>query len=78
MEDIGNKKQGSFSSFLDRLIPRADVKKTDRVLEIIAAALMALATVCSAWSAYQATTWNGVQTFRLNEANAGRVLANRY
>jgi hypothetical protein len=44
--------------------------------EITCAVVLALATMASAWCAYQASRWNGVQTFRLAEANeAGRQAA---
>jgi hypothetical protein len=42
----------------------------DRGLEIMSAALMALATVLSAWCAYQATRWDGIQTSRANTHEA--------
>ena len=42
-----------------------------RRLEIASAVLLGLATLSSAWCAYQATLWSGVQTFRL--AAAGRA-----
>lgn len=39
-----------------------------------ASLVLALATMGSAWCAYQATLWGGVQTFRLADANrAGRL-----
>jgi hypothetical protein len=44
--------------------------------EVIAAVLLGLAMLASAWSAYQSGLWNGIQTFRLAEANgAGRQAA---
>jgi hypothetical protein len=49
----------------------------DRGLEIMSAALMALATVLSAWCAYQATRWDGIQTSRFDAANAARSEAVR-
>ncbi len=46
-------------------------------LEIASAVLIALATVASAWSAYQATRWSGVQSISFNEAAALRAEATR-
>jgi hypothetical protein len=46
-----------------------------RWLEIISAGIMALATVGSAWCAYQSSRWSGVQTIRFSEANAARTQA---
>jgi hypothetical protein len=36
--------------------------------EVIAALLLGLATLASAWSGYQSALWGGIQTFRLAEA----------
>lgn len=49
----------------------------DRGLELMSAALMALATVLSAWCANQATRWDGIQTSRFDAANAARTDAVR-
>jgi hypothetical protein len=49
----------------------------DRRLEIVSAALMALATLLSAWCAYQATRWDGIQTILFNAAIAARTEAVR-
>ncbi|SRR6266511_2867306 len=38
--------------------------------EVIAALLLGLATLASAWSGYQSSLWGGIQTFRLAEAEA--------
>jgi len=42
-------------------------------LEIVAAVLLALATVATAWSSYQATRWNGEQAKAAARANALRI-----
>lgn len=42
-------------------------------LEIIAAVLLALATVASAWSAYQSATWGGLEAEKFAEANTTRI-----
>ncbi len=44
-------------------------------LEIVAAVLLAIATIASAWSAYQASRWGGVEARNFCDANADRVLA---
>lgn len=41
--------------------------------EIIGAIILSLATVSSAWSAYQATRWSGVQATSFGEANTNRT-----
>jgi len=43
--------------------------------EILSAVLLALATVASAWSAYQAARWSSEESLRFNEATAARVHA---
>jgi hypothetical protein len=44
-------------------------------LEVVAAILLALATLCSAWCAYQAARWRSLEAERFNEATAARVHA---
>lgn len=45
----------------------------DHALEIISAVLLSLATLTSAWSAYQATRWSGVQATEFSKASSLRV-----
>ena len=49
----------------------------EKLLEIAATPLLAFATVGSAWSAYQAKRWGGVQMFRLIASNGARSEAVR-
>lgn len=49
------------------------VDPADRWVEVLAAAVLALATISSAWSAYQATRWGGVQAAAFAEASATRA-----
>ena len=51
-----------------------DDERTDR-LEIGSAVLLALATVATAWSGYQASRWNGEQAKAFSKANAARIEA---
>jgi hypothetical protein len=49
-----------------------NVRTSDRLhdlSEMIATILMAVATVATAWCAYQSTVWDGEQEFALHEAN---------
>lgn len=48
---------------------------TNRKSEQIATFLLSIATVCSAWCAYQSSRWSGVQSMSLAEANAARTQA---
>jgi len=58
---------------LRRILAAVEEEKRGRWLEITCAIVLALATMASAWCAYQATLWGGVQTFRLAAvAKAGR------
>lgn len=50
---------------------------TERRLEIISTVLLALATVATAWSAYQSRQWTGVQAQATSRATAARIAVNR-
>ena len=49
------------------------IDPADRWVELLAAAILAFATIASAWSAYQATRWSGVQAIAFAEAGALRA-----
>ena len=51
-------------------------KRRHKWIEIASAILLSLAMIASAWCAYQAARWSGVQTNSYNEANAARATAN--
>jgi hypothetical protein len=51
----------------------AEDEKRDRRIEMIAAVLLSIATVVTAWSAYQATRWSGVQAESYVTASARRT-----
>ena len=60
---------------LRQILSAVEVRGSERKrwVEITCAVVLALATTASAWCAYQATLWGGVQTFRLAAAaRAGR------
>ena len=61
------------SSLGEAIAALVHVDPTDRWVEILAASVLALATVASAWSAYQATRWGGVQATAFAEAGAMRA-----
>lgn len=50
--------------------PRQEGDSWGGWFEVIAAALLGVATLASAWSGYQSSLWGGIQTFRLAEAEA--------
>jgi hypothetical protein len=58
------------------LSSKAGEEKTDRV-ETMAAVLLALATVATAWSGYQASRWNGEQAKAFSRATATRIESTR-
>jgi hypothetical protein len=58
------------------LSSEAGGEKTDRV-ETMAAVLLALATVATAWSGYQASRWNGEQAKAFSRATATRIESTR-
>jgi hypothetical protein len=53
------------------------VSGRERVLEFIAVLLLSVATVCIAWSGYQAAKWSGHQARHYAQASTARALANR-
>jgi hypothetical protein len=46
-------------------------------LEIVATVLLALATVATAWSGYEASRWNGEQAKAFSRGNAARIESTR-
>jgi hypothetical protein len=48
-------------------------RKADERTELVATVLLALATVATAWSGYQASRWNGEQTKAFSRATAARI-----
>ena len=54
---------------LQSILAAVKKDKRRRWVEISCAVVLSLATTASAWCAYQASRWSGVQTFRLAEAN---------
>ena len=49
----------------------------ERILEFAAVLLLSIATVCIAWSGYQAAKWSGIQARHYGEASTARAHANR-
>jgi hypothetical protein len=61
---------------LRRILHAVEGTQRKRWVEITCAVVLALATMASAWCAYQSTLWGGVQTFKLAAAaKAGREAA---
>jgi hypothetical protein len=50
---------------------------TERRLELVSTLLLALATVATAWSAYQSRQWTGEQATTTSHATAARISENR-
>ena len=55
----------------------ATAERSHRRHELVAAALLGLATVATAWSAYQARQWTGEQSQGYSRATAARIAVNR-
>jgi hypothetical protein len=51
---------------------------TERRLEILSTVLLALATVATAWAAYQSRQWTGEQSHGYSRATASRIAVNRF
>jgi hypothetical protein len=62
--------EGPHGDVLDAL---TRIDPTDRWVEVLAAAILAFAVIASAWSAYQATRWSGVQAAAFAQAGALRA-----
>lgn len=58
----------------DRILStQTEVSRFDRWVEFIAAAVLSLATVATAWAGYQAALWGGEQTRHMAAAGAANV-----
>src|SRR5919109_3432596 len=51
--------------------------RNERIMELVATLLLALATLGIAWSGYQGARWNGRQAEEYSAANGARSRANR-
>lgn len=61
------------AAILRRILEAVEKDRRTRATQIVCAVVLSLATMTSAWCAYQAALWSGVQTFRLAAAQkAGR------
>lgn len=64
----------AFEVKLDKILSDVNGKNTTQIVDLLIAILLSLATVGSAWCAYQSTLWGGVQTFELAaNSKAGRL-----
>ena len=52
-------------------------KVTERWLEVVAAIMLGVVAVATAWSGYQGARWGGVQTIKYSQATAKRVESTR-
>lgn len=73
----GDAQRGSFLSTVgDRFLSTAsEVSRFDRWVEFIAAVVLSLATVATAWAGYQAALWGGDQAEHMAAANSATVQA---
>jgi len=69
----GSNEQTDFSGLADAIQTFTHLDPPDRWVEILAATVLALATIASAWSAYQSTRWGGVQAEAFAQAGAIRA-----
>ena len=67
------KGQSDFDPLHDAIQTFTHIDPPDRWVEVLAAIVLALATIASSWSAYQATRWGGVQANAYAEAGAARA-----
>ena len=53
----------------------AEVSRSEKGFEIFATALLAVAALATAWSGYQASLWDGIQSSNYTQASAARTEA---
>jgi hypothetical protein len=63
------------SELLEEILSRLQISEAARWTELVAAILLSIAVVGSAFSAWQATKWSGEQAISFAEASANRVQA---
>lgn len=84
MRDQENQQQPAIhqhhsKSFSERILSaESQVSRYDRWIEFVSAVVLALATVATAWSAYQSTLWGGDEAVYRAAANSANVKAARY
>jgi hypothetical protein len=72
-EDIS---EAGADRLISRLLPLVEMDSRDRWIELFAAFLLAVATVGSAWSAYESSRWGGVQAVAFSESAGFRDESN--
>jgi len=55
------------------LFERAGIKFREEWVEILSAAILALATIATAWCAYQSARWSGLMTISFAKSNTART-----
>jgi hypothetical protein len=71
--DTSGQEPPQTAEMLRHILAAVEKDNRQRWMEVATAVVLSLATMASAWCAYQATRWSGVQTFRLSDAAlAGR------
>jgi hypothetical protein len=71
---------GAGEQRLDRgscFLPMNATRSRGRAFEVVATVLLAVATVATAWAAYQSRQWTGVQAQQTSHATAARIAVNR-
>jgi len=69
----------AFEEKLDKILIKAEEKKSTELVDIFTAILLSLATIGSAWCAFQSTLWGGIQTFELAySGKAGRIASENF
>jgi hypothetical protein len=57
-------------------VPR--VSRSEKAIEVFATALLAVTALATAWSGYQASLWDGIQSSNYTQASAARTEAARH
>lgn len=76
VEQVQDRASEEVATLGDRILStQTEVSRFDRWVEFIAAIVLALATVATAWAGYQAALWGGDQTEHMTAANVASVRA---
>lgn len=77
-DTILEKQLDSIEKKLDEVIVEVHRKRSTGFIDFLTAVLLSLATVGSAWCAFQSSLWDGIQTFKLMDAHqAGRLASQK-
>jgi hypothetical protein len=75
---LGSRHESSHREAAALALVSGGATQAERRVELLSAVLLALATVATAWSAYQSRQWIGEQSQAYSRATAARIAENRF